>query len=93
MMLNPRIFLLDETFGALDPITRKEIHGEFLRLQEAEARTIVLVTHDLTEARKLAQRLVILEHGRVAQHDACDEVIRNPANAFVREFFQTQLEP
>jgi osmoprotectant transport system ATP-binding protein len=93
MMLNPRIFLLDEPFGALDPITRKEIHREFLRLQEAEARTIVLVTHDLAEARKLAQRLVVLERGRVAQHDRCDDVIRNPADAFVREFFQSQLEP
>jgi osmoprotectant transport system ATP-binding protein len=93
MMLNPRIFLLDEPFGALDPITRKEIHREFLRLQEAEARTIVLVTHDLMEARKLAQRLVVLERGRVAQHDRCDEVIRNPAGAFVHEFFQSQLEP
>jgi osmoprotectant transport system ATP-binding protein len=92
MMLNPRIFLLDEPFGALDPITRKEIHREFLRLHEAEARTVVLVTHDLTEARKLGQRLVVLEHGRVAQHDTCDEVIRNPANAFVREFFLSQLE-
>src|SRR5262249_44340357 len=93
MMLNPRIFLLDEPFGALDPITRKEIHREFLRLQEAEARTIVLVTHDLAEARKLAQQLVVLERGRVAQHDRCDEVIRNPVDAFVREFFQSQLEP
>jgi osmoprotectant transport system ATP-binding protein len=92
MMLNPRIFLLDEPFGALDPITRKEIHREFMRLQEAEARTIVLVTHDLAEARKLAQRLVVLERGRVTQHDCFNEVIRNPADAFVREFFQSQLE-
>jgi osmoprotectant transport system ATP-binding protein len=92
MILNPRIFLLDEPFGALDPMTRKEIHNEFLRLQHAEARTIVLVTHDLAEARKLAQRLVVLERGRVAQHDKCDEVIGNPADRFVRDLFQTQLE-
>jgi len=93
MMLNPRVFLLDEPFGALDPITRKEIHREFLRLQEAEARTIILVTHDLAEARKLAQRLVVLERGRVVQHAACADVVRDPASAFVHEFFQTQREP
>jgi osmoprotectant transport system ATP-binding protein len=93
MMLNPRVFLLDEPFGALDPITRKDLHREFLRLQAAEARTIVLVTHDLAEARRLAQRLVVLERGGIAQHGSCDEVVHDPANEFVRAFFQTQLEP
>jgi osmoprotectant transport system ATP-binding protein len=93
MMLGPSIFLLDEPFGALDPVTRKEIHREFLRLQEAEPRTVVLVTHDLAEARKLAQYLVVLEHGRLAQHGRCDLVVRDPADEFVRAFFQTQLEP
>lgn len=92
MMLNPPIFLLDEPFGALDPITRNEIHREFLRLQEAEARTIVLVTHDLREALKLAQRLVILDRGRLVQHGTCHEVLEHPANGFVRDFFQSQLE-
>ena len=92
MMLNPRIFLLDEPFGALDPITRNEIHREFLRLQASEARTIVLVTHDLREARKLAQRLVVLDGGRLVQHGTCAEVLQNPANEFVRTYFQSQLE-
>jgi len=92
MMLNPRIFLLDEPFGALDPITRNEIHREFLRLQESEARTIVLVTHDLREARKLAQRLVVLDGGRTVQHGTCAEVLQNPASEFVRTYFQSQLE-
>src|SRR5262245_55164086 len=93
MMLNPRVFLLDEPFGALDPITRKDLHREFLRLQAAEARTIVLVTHDLAEARRLAQRLVVLERGCIAQHGTCDEVVHHSANEFVRAFFQTQVEP
>jgi osmoprotectant transport system ATP-binding protein len=93
MMLYPRVFLLDEPFGALDPITRKDLHREFLRLQAAEARTVVLVTHDLAEARRLAQRLVVLERGRIAQHGTWDEVVHGPANEFVRAFFQTQLEP
>ena len=68
MMLDPPVFLLDEPFGALDPMTRAEIHREFIRLQRVAARTIVLVTHDLREAVKLAERLVVLETGRVLQH-------------------------
>src|SRR5262245_44498610 len=92
MMLNPRIFLLDEPFGALDPITRNDIQHEFLRLQEAEPRTIVLVTHDLREAIKLAQRLVVLERGRIVQEGPCREVVEQPANDFVRSFFRSQLQ-
>jgi osmoprotectant transport system ATP-binding protein len=92
MMLNPRIFLLDEPFGALDPITRNEIHHEFLRLQQSEARTIVLVTHDLREALKLAQRLVVLDRGQVAQQGLCRDVVEHPASEFVSNFFRSQLE-
>ena len=92
MMLDPPLFLLDEPFGALDPITRGEIHGEFIRLQRAAPRTIVLVTHDLREAVRLARRLVILEGGRLAQHDDTDTVLRNPANEFVAELVSSQLE-
>lgn len=91
MMLNPRVFLLDEPFGALDPITRSDIHQEFLHLQRSEPRTIVLVTHDLREARKLAHRLIVLHEGRVAQEGSCAEVLANPADGWVRDFFQAQL--
>src|SRR5262249_6344360 len=92
MMLSPKLFLLDEPFGALDPVTRSEIHREFLRLQEAEPRTIILVTHDLREAKKLAQRLVVLERGRLVQQGTFGEIRDNPVNEFVRGFFQSQLE-
>jgi osmoprotectant transport system ATP-binding protein len=92
MMLNPRLFLLDEPFGALDPGTRNEIQREFLHLQRVEARTIVLVTHDLREALKLAQRLVVLNRGAVAQHGASQDVVKHPADGFVRGFLQTQLD-
>lgn len=92
MMLNPKIFLLDEPFGALDPITRNEIHREFLHLQRSEPRTIVLVTHDLREALKLAQRIVILDRGRLMQYGSCDEIREDPANEFVRNFMNAQLE-
>jgi osmoprotectant transport system ATP-binding protein len=93
MMLNPPVFLLDESFGALDPVTRREIHREFLQLQAAEPRTMILVTHDLPEALKLAQRLLVLERGRIVQHGTCAEVLDAPVNDFVRTFFQSQLEP
>ncbi len=93
MILNPQIFLLDEPFGALDPITRNEIQREFLHLQRSEARTIILVTHDLREALKLAQQLVVLDRGRLVQCGTCAEIVDSPANDFVRNFFQSQLEP
>ncbi len=92
MMLNPALFLLDEPFGALDPITRHEIHDEFLRLQKSEPRTILLVTHDLKEALKLAQHPVILNRGQIEQSGPCEDVIRHPANDFVASFLKTQLE-
>ncbi|MBD3646580.1 MAG: ATP-binding cassette domain-containing protein, partial [Pseudomonadales bacterium] len=63
MMLNPPLMLLDEPFSALDPITRDTIHEEFIRLQSAESRSIDLVTHDMSEAVKLAQYTVILIEG------------------------------
>ena len=92
MMLRPPLFLLDEPFGALDPVTRNEIQEEFLRLQKSEPRTMVLVTHDLREALRLAQRLIVLERGRVAQHGPGEEIVNAPADEFVRNFFQTQLK-
>jgi osmoprotectant transport system ATP-binding protein len=92
MMLEPPLFLLDEPFGALDPVTRNDIQQEFLRLQQSEPRTIVLVTHDLREALKLAQRLIVLERGRIVQQGPGPEVVNAPADEFVRNFFQTQLK-
>jgi osmoprotectant transport system ATP-binding protein len=83
MMLNPRVFLLDEPFGALDPITREEIQREFARIQRSEARTILLVTHDLREAMRLGDRLVILNEGRIVQDATRDEVLDQPADEFV----------
>jgi osmoprotectant transport system ATP-binding protein len=92
MMLNPPIFLLDEPFGALDPVTRQEIHQEFLRLQASEPRTMVLVTHDLREAVKLGQRLLVLDHGRIAQHGPCQEIVSAPTDDFLRTSFRSQLD-
>jgi osmoprotectant transport system ATP-binding protein len=91
MFLDPPIFLLDEPFGALDAITRAEIHAEFLRLERLRPRTILLVTHDLRAAVKLAQRIVVMREGRIEQAGTRDEVVRTPATGFVRELLDPQL--
>jgi len=92
MMLNPEILLLDETFGALDPITKHEIHEEFLRVQRVTDRTVLLVTHDVQEAMKLAKRLIVLHEGKILQHDDVEVVLKKPANAFVEQLLSSQLE-
>ena len=92
MMLNPKIFLLDEAFGALDPITRSEIHAEFIKLQKLEARTIILVTHDLREAFKLADQVVILNEAQIEQIGTRKEILEAPASKFVKKFVHMQLE-
>ncbi len=91
MMLDPPLFLLDEPFGALDPITRGEVRAEFARLQDAAPRTTVLVTHDIREAVVLASHLVVLERGRVLQHGPTEEVVNRPAHETVRELLATGL--
>lgn len=65
MMLRPEILLLDEPFAAIDPITRVDIHRQLLALHEAEPTTAVLVTHDMREAMRLADNIIVMEHGRV----------------------------
>lgn len=84
MMLNPPLLLLDEPFSALDPLTRGDIHEEFARLQSFEPRSILLVTHDMSEAVKLAQQVVVLRDGRVVQSGDVASVIENPADDYVR---------
>lgn len=92
MMLDPKIFLLDEPFGALDPITRNEIQEEFLKLQKLAARTVVLVTHDLREAFKLGDHIVILNHGIIEQVGSREEIMDSPASEFVEQFVHSNLE-
>ena len=91
MMLDPPIMLLDEPFGALDSITKSEVHGEFLRVQQLAPRTVVLVTHDLREAVRLAQRLVVIEGGRIVQHDALEMVLEHPATDEIAGLIASQL--
>ncbi|MGE6610735.1 betaine/proline/choline family ABC transporter ATP-binding protein [Peribacillus sp. NPDC076916] len=83
---NPPLILMDEPFGALDPITRDALQEEFKNLQRTLDKTIVFVTHDMDEAIKLADRIVILRAGEIVQVGTPDEILRNPANEFVEEF-------
>ncbi len=91
MMLNPKIFLLDEAFGALDETTKNEIHKELLKIQKTEPRTIVLVTHDLHEAFKLADKIIVLEKGVVQQIGNKEEILTS-TNDFVKYFVKSQAE-
>ncbi len=78
---------MDEPFGALDPVTRGALQAEMSRIHRILGRTIVLVTHDIDEALRLADRLVLMDHGEVVQQGTPLELLTSPANDFVREFF------
>ncbi|PAQ14931.1 glycine/betaine ABC transporter ATP-binding protein [Bacillaceae bacterium SAOS 7] len=83
---DPALILMDEPFGALDPITRDSLQEEFKKLQQSLGKTIVFVTHDMDEAIKLADRIVILKDGQLVQIGTPDEILQHPANEFVEEF-------
>ncbi|WP_203363561.1 betaine/proline/choline family ABC transporter ATP-binding protein [Bacillus sp. REN10] len=83
---DPSLILMDEPFGALDPITRDALQEEFKKLQRSLGKTIVFVTHDMDEAIKLADRIVILKDGQLVQVGTPDEILQHPANEFVEEF-------
>lgn len=83
---DPPLILMDEPFGALDPITRDTLQEEFKKLQRSLGKTIVFVTHDMDEALKLADRIVIMREGKVVQLGTPDDILREPADDFVEEF-------
>ncbi|WP_414047009.1 betaine/proline/choline family ABC transporter ATP-binding protein [Macrococcus equi] len=80
------IILMDEPFGALDPITRDTLQDLVKELQVKFNKTFIMVTHDMDEAIKLADRIVIMSHGEVIQIDTPNNILRNPANEFVKDF-------
>ena len=86
LAVDPPVLLMDEPFGAVDPLTRERLQDEFLRLQGALKKTVVMVTHDIDEAIKLADRVCVMNAGRVEQFATPDEVLREPASRFVRQF-------
>lgn len=77
---------MDEPFGALDPITRDTLQDLVKELQQKLGKTFIFVTHDMDEAIKLADKICIMSHGEVIQYDTPDNILRYPANDFVREF-------
>jgi osmoprotectant transport system ATP-binding protein len=86
---DPAIVLMDEPFGALDPLTRREIQREFKRLEALLKKTTVLVTHDVFEACDLGDRICLLDRGRVQQIGPARELLFDPANDFVHRFFRS----
>lgn len=91
MILNPPVFLLDEAFGALDDETKSEIHNEFLLMQKAEPRTVILVTHDIDEAFKLADNIMLMESGEIKQHAPKSEVIKAPQSSYLNEYLKGRV--
>ena len=86
LAIEPDIWFLDEPFSALDPLIRREMQDEFLRLQEMLGKTIVFITHDFDEALRLADRIAIMKDGAVEQCDTPDQIVLNPATEYVRKF-------
>lgn len=85
---NPDLILMDEPFGALDPITRQAIRKEFKHIEELKQKTIVMVTHDVEEAIELADRICLMDQGKIMQEGTVADLLFHPANQFVKDFFR-----
>jgi len=85
---DPEVLLMDEAFSALDPLIRREMQGELVRLQQELGKTIVFITHDLDEALRLGDRVAILKDGRVVQVGTPVEIVTRPADDYVRAFVE-----
>jgi osmoprotectant transport system ATP-binding protein len=83
---DPAVLLMDEPFGSLDPVTRDGLQQEIARIHQASGKTIVLVTHDIDEALRLATRIVLLDRGRIVQAGTAREILTHPATDFVSDF-------
>lgn len=84
--LDPEVILMDEPFSALDPITRSSLQEELVNLQSKVRKTIVFVTHDMSEAIKIADKICIMDKGEIIQYDTPENILKNPVNDFVSEF-------
>jgi osmoprotectant transport system ATP-binding protein len=90
LVADPPVLLMDEPFGALDNVTRSKIHGEFKALDELKRKTIIMVTHDVQEAFELADRIALMDKGKIVQIGTPAELLFNPANDFVSAFLHEQ---
>ncbi len=86
MAVDPPVMLMDEPFGAVDPITRNQLQNEFLKLQRKMKKTICFVTHDIDEAIKMGDKIAIMCDGQLVQFDTPENILFSPANEFVEEF-------
>ena len=89
LMLKPKLLLLDEPFSAVDPLTRLELYEVVEKLNTNEAVSIVMVSHDLGEAKRLGDRMVVLQNGIIFQNDLISNVIGNPATPYVERLVQS----
>ncbi|WP_455383042.1 betaine/proline/choline family ABC transporter ATP-binding protein [Salinispira pacifica] len=83
---NPPILLMDEPFGAVDPLNRETLQGEFTSIQRKLKKTVIFVTHDLDEAIRVADTVVLMQSGRIVQHDTPERLLAQPKNQFARDF-------
>jgi glycine betaine/proline transport system ATP-binding protein len=88
LAIEPDIWFLDEPFSALDPLIRRDMQDEFLRLQGMLSKTIVFITHDFDEALRLADRIAIMKDGRIEQIDTPDRIVLAPANPYIARFVE-----
>jgi glycine betaine/proline transport system ATP-binding protein len=86
LAVGPELWFLDEPFSALDPLIRREMQNEFLRLQSVLKKTIVFITHDFDEAVRLADRIAIMRDGRIIQTGTAEELVLAPADTYVADF-------
>jgi osmoprotectant transport system ATP-binding protein len=93
LMLDPEALLLDEPFGALDPIIRAELQQDLRRIAQRLGKTMVMVTHDLGDAATLGDEIILLRAGRVVQRGPLAELVRAPADPFVTQFIEAQRAP
>ena len=89
MAIDPKIMLMDEPFGAIDSITREKLQDELLSLHKSMGKTILFVTHDIEEAFKLGDRVIIMNEGKIRQFDTPEAIIRQPADPFVRSLVES----
>lgn len=83
---DPPVLLMDEPFGAVDPLTREQLQDEFIRIQRQLKKTVIFVTHDIDEAVRLADYLVIMKDGNIVQADSPEQILASPADSFVERF-------
>lgn len=88
LMEDPSVLLMDEPFGALDPITSNNLHDEFMRLNQKLHKTILIVTHDLSEAFKLGDKIILMDQGTIIQAGTKNDFLKNPASQFVEDFIK-----